>query len=83
MGPIVAGPPLGESWTRPADDMLMVSVPGGTFKMGSSKGDLDYALELCGEYYGRVQESCQRYWFKQEQPVHAVELDGFWKTAPR
>ena len=45
---------LGDTWTRPADEMVMVYVPKGEFDMGSVTGDGD------------------------EQPVHAVELDGFW-----
>jgi formylglycine-generating enzyme required for sulfatase activity len=46
---------LHDTWTRPADSMEMVYVPGGTFQMGSTDG-------LAGN----------------EQPVHAVTLDGFW-----
>ena len=45
---------LGDTWARPADEMVMVYVPAGEFDMGSSVGDSD------------------------EQPVYAVELDGFW-----
>ncbi|MGD8969459.1 MAG: protein kinase, partial [Anaerolineae bacterium] len=33
--------PAGEPWTRPADKMVMVHVPGGTFRMGSWSGDAD------------------------------------------
>jgi formylglycine-generating enzyme required for sulfatase activity len=32
-------PALGDSWVRPADGMLMVYVPGGTFLIGSSEDD--------------------------------------------
>lgn len=65
---------LGDAWTRPADDMVMVYVPGGEFEMGSDNDDLDYMMQLCKEYYG----DCFRGWFKNEQPVHTVALDGFW-----
>jgi serine/threonine-protein kinase len=38
------GPPadalLGDTWTRPIDEMVMVYVPAGTFQMGSDEGDL-------------------------------------------
>ena len=32
---------LGETWTRPVDGMVMVSVPGGEFEMGSVDGGPD------------------------------------------
>jgi len=65
---------LGDTWTRPADDMVMVYVPDGEFEMGSDNDDLDYMMQLCKEYYG----DCFRGWFKNEQPVHTVVLAGFW-----
>ena len=37
-GPPV-GPSLGDTRIRPADGMVMVFVPGGTFQMGSAEGD--------------------------------------------
>jgi formylglycine-generating enzyme required for sulfatase activity len=41
--PVAAGPPAGTSpgdtWTRPADDMVMAYVPEGTFEMGSLPDD--------------------------------------------
>jgi formylglycine-generating enzyme required for sulfatase activity len=36
-----ANPSLGDAWIRPADGMVMVYVPGGTFQMGSDKDDAD------------------------------------------
>jgi formylglycine-generating enzyme required for sulfatase activity len=65
---------LGDTWTRPADDMVMIYVPSGEFEMGSDNDDLDYMMQLCKEYYG----DCFRGWFQNEQPVHTVVLDGFW-----
>jgi formylglycine-generating enzyme required for sulfatase activity len=65
---------LGDTWTRPADDAVMVYVPSGTFQMGSNDEDVDYALQLCNEY----RDGCERAWFEDEQPVHDVTLNGFW-----
>jgi formylglycine-generating enzyme required for sulfatase activity len=30
---------VGDTWTRPVDNMVMVYVPGGTFQMGTDEGD--------------------------------------------
>jgi formylglycine-generating enzyme required for sulfatase activity len=67
-------PSLGDIWTRPADGMVMVYVPAGEFEMGSDDDEVDYALQLCNEYFG----DCEREWFEDEQPVHSVALDSFW-----
>nr|NIN64075.1 SUMF1/EgtB/PvdO family nonheme iron enzyme [Anaerolineae bacterium] len=67
-------PSLGDIWTRPADGMVMVYVPAGEFEMGSDDDEVDYALQLCNDYFG----DCEREWFEDEQPVHIVALDGFW-----
>ena len=69
-----AGPSLGDTWARQADGMVMVYVPAGEFEMGSDDDEVDYALQLCNEYY----DHCERGWFEREQPVHTVVLDGFW-----
>jgi len=34
-----SGPSLGDTWTRPADGMVMVYVPAGEFEMGSMEGE--------------------------------------------
>jgi len=77
--PFPAVPPrnasLGDTWTRPADGMVMVYVPGGEFQMGSDDDEVDAALEMCQAYYV---PPCERAWFENEQPVHPVVLDGFW-----
>jgi formylglycine-generating enzyme required for sulfatase activity/tRNA A-37 threonylcarbamoyl transferase component Bud32 len=64
----------GDTWTRPADGMVMVYVPGGEFEMGSDDESVDSALQLCNEYSG----DCERGGFEDEQPVHTVALDSFW-----
>jgi formylglycine-generating enzyme required for sulfatase activity len=65
---------LGDSWTRRADGMVMVYVPAGEFEMGSNDDGLDYALELCGT----IRDDCERRWFEDEHPAHAVILDPYW-----
>lgn len=37
--PTTEGPSLGDTWTRPADGMVMVYVPAGEFQMGNAEGD--------------------------------------------
>jgi len=39
--PSDAGPAVGDTWTRPADQMVMVYVPAGEFEMGSDAGQSD------------------------------------------
>ena len=68
---------LGDTWTRPADGMTLVYVPGGTYRMGSTKAELDIAKALCDEYpddYGK----CKQLPFEGEAPQHTVTLDSFW-----
>lgn len=77
--PFSAVPPrnasLGDTWTRPADGMVMVYVPAGELQMGSDDDEVGAALEMCQAYYV---PPCERVWFENEQPVHPVVLDGFW-----
>jgi formylglycine-generating enzyme required for sulfatase activity len=65
---------LGDTWTRPDDGVVMVYVPPGEFQMGSDDEAVDDALQWCDQYWG----NCEREWIEVEQPVHMVELDGFW-----
>jgi formylglycine-generating enzyme required for sulfatase activity len=69
-----SGADLGDTWTRPADGMVMVYAPGGEFGMGSDDDDVNYALQLCQQY----SEDCTWEQFQDEQPRHTVTLDGFW-----
>jgi formylglycine-generating enzyme required for sulfatase activity len=67
----------GEPWIRPADGVVMVYVPGGTFPMGSTAAQIDAAMSLCEQYpdeYGK----CKTPGFEAESPQHAVTLDSFW-----
>lgn len=65
--------PADPTLTRPSDGMETVRVPGGSFVMGSTDAEVDWARELCNEAYG----NCQRDWFKDEQPAHEVTLTAF------
>jgi len=65
---------LGDTWSRPADGMVMVYAPPGEFEMGSDNAEVDLAMEMCSQTY----KGCQREWFEVEQPAHSVALDGFW-----
>ena len=69
-----AGSSLGDTWTRPADEMVMIYVPEGEFEMGSTDAQVDEAFALCYE----VDRSCKREYFELEHPTHTVALDGFW-----
>ena len=67
----------GDTRVRPADGMVMVYVPRGTFPMGSTAAQIDEAMSLCEQYpdeYGK----CKTPGFEAESPQHAVTLDSFW-----
>lgn len=69
-------PGIGSVRIRPADEAVMVYVPGGTLIMGSSDVEIDAAFELCEQALGSGE--CQRSWFERESPQHEVSLDSFW-----
>jgi serine/threonine protein kinase len=52
------------------DSMVLVWVPEGEFNMGTSDVQITQLLSKHGDW--------QRDWFTDEQPVHAVYLDGYW-----
>lgn len=79
--PTPTGSELGDSRDREPDSMVMMYVPGGGFRMGSTNGDLSYAIDLCEEYYGEVYGPCERRWWQNEQPAHSVMLDPYWIDA--
>ncbi len=74
LGP--TGLSLGDVWTRPADGMVMVYVPGGTFQMGSSDVEIDGACSQWEQALGSG--NCYRDYFEDESPLHSVTLDSFW-----
>jgi formylglycine-generating enzyme required for sulfatase activity len=65
---------LGDTWTRPTDGMVMVFVPAGEFRMGSTDAEVD-------EQQRRWKEAgftCPPPGFEDQQPAHAVGLTAFW-----
>ncbi len=68
-------PQLGDTWTRPADGMVMMYVPAGEFVMGSTDEQMRYVIDWCISE-GFSETGCQRY--TEEQPSHIVALDAFW-----
>ena len=71
----------GDTWTRDADEMVMVYVPAGEFEMGSTDEQVDEAIALCKQ----VRLGCTRLcssticWSADRgQPVHTVGVDAFW-----
>jgi formylglycine-generating enzyme required for sulfatase activity len=67
---------LGDTWTRPADEMVMVYVPAGEFQMGSTESQSQAAVDQCvanGFEQGDCEDSLD-----DEKPAHTVSLDGFW-----
>jgi formylglycine-generating enzyme required for sulfatase activity len=79
--PATDGYSLGDTWTRPVDDAVMVYVPRGEFVMGSSDDQVRYSIQLCEEDGVRIfgeGAMCFPADFADETPAHAVILDGFW-----
>ncbi len=69
----------GATQRRLADQMDMVFVPSGEFRMGSDRLMAAYARQLCQESSGRLAvATCQAAAFVDEQPAHRVLLHGFW-----
>ena len=70
---------LGDTRTRPADGMVMVYVPAGEFRMGSTLEEARFARQLCRQHSGADAIAvCQASAFSDEQPAHTVALDAFW-----
>ncbi len=60
---------------RPRKQTRMRLLPGGHFRMGSSKLEAESAYYFCRAQMGN---KCQRAEFDRELPVHEVELSSFW-----
>jgi formylglycine-generating enzyme required for sulfatase activity len=75
----VTGSNLGDTWVRPVDDMVMLFVPAGELGMGIDDEMLNEARQLCKDFLGDLALAvCRDVAFRNEQPVHMVELDSFW-----
>jgi len=63
--PTQANSSLGDTWTRPADGMVMVYVPAGEFQMGSEDGDNDekpvHTVALDGFWLDRTEVTNAQY----------------------
>jgi len=66
----------GITWTRPADGMVMLRVPSGTFKMGNTDAEIEAMFSQCEREFGSG--NCLRSWYEDESPQHPVTLDDFW-----
>ena len=60
-------PSLGDAWIRPADGMVMVYAPGGTFQMGSDVSD-PYAE---GDEFPQHSVSLDGFWIDQTEVTNA------------
>jgi len=77
--PQPAPAPTGNPWERPGTHagqemvgpagIILVWVPGGSFVMGSTDADIQYAID---------ELDANGDWMDDEQPAHRVELSGFW-----
>ena len=61
--------------TSPIDGMVMVYVPPGEFRMGSTDEEIDEIYKDCHD--NKIMP-CNRERFESEQPAHTVYLDAFW-----
>ena len=72
-------PQLGDTSQRQTDGAAMVFVPSGEFLMGIDYLGMRYAIQLCRQLKGSVENGvCQRAPFANEMLAHPVVLDAFW-----
>ena len=57
-----------------SDNSLMIRIPAGTFKMGSSFVENKRHLKGCRKY----DKSCELWWFNDEYPDRLIFLDSYW-----
>ena len=59
--------------------MVMLFVPAGELGMGIDDEMLNEARQLCKDFLGDLALAvCRDVAFRNEQPVHRVELNSFW-----
>lgn len=63
-----------ENWVRPKDDMMMVYIPAGNFRIGSTMDEVEEGIQLCQQFYS----PCNRWFYEREYPPHTVYLDDYW-----
>jgi len=63
-----------QTLVRPLDEMVMVRIPAGSFRMGSTPQEIEEGLALCREHYS----ICNSWYYEREGPAHSTSLDGFW-----
>ena len=77
--PAATEPPAGDTRVWEKDGAVMVYVPGGEYPMGSDTDDASTVRDLCRAYSGDLANAvCRLAAFRDEQPAHAVTVDGFW-----
>lgn len=59
------------------DGAPMVLIPAGSFKMGTTKDEVDQAIRDCVKELGKDQQTCED-WHKPELPQHKVQIDAFY-----
>ena len=59
------------------DGAPMVLVPEGTFMMGSTKDEVDRAINDCVKELKKDKPTCEA-WYKPELPQHKVRMDAFY-----
>jgi formylglycine-generating enzyme required for sulfatase activity len=69
---------LGETWTRPADGMVMVFVPADEYAMGLGDETLERLLQVLAQLDPGFSREGWMDHLGEEQPAHLVAVDGFW-----
>lgn len=64
------------TWIRPADQMVMVFVPGGSTVIGSTDEAVTAVLSGCQAVRGAA--GCQASWYEASRPPYPVTLSGYW-----
>ncbi|MEO8341799.1 MAG: SUMF1/EgtB/PvdO family nonheme iron enzyme [Nitrospirota bacterium] len=59
------------------DGAPMVLIPAGSFKMGSTKDEVDQAIRGCVKELEKNEQTCKD-WYTPELPQHNVQIDAFY-----